>query len=258
MPFLTLTTDWGTRDHYAGSLKGLLYSLIPDLVIVDITHQVPQHNIQQAAYIFSNTYGSYPGGTLHIIGVSLPASKPELLAVRKNGHLFIGSNDGIFSLIFGETPEEIVAVKQERITSCGYDLELLAGVSFQLLSGKQFNTLGQPPLEFIERSVFRPALDEEVIRGTIIYVDDHGNAVTNITRSLFEEQRRGRKFEIVTRRHGQQFGLDRISSYYSEEEPGGMLALFNESNLLEIAINQGSASGLLGLKLHDNIRIEFK
>ena len=103
MPFLTLTTDWGTRDHFVGSLKGLLYSSMPDITLIDISHQISRHNIQQAAFIFKNTYKKFPLGTVHFIGVSSHTTDvADLLAIKKDGYYFIGMNDGLFSLIFDE------------------------------------------------------------------------------------------------------------------------------------------------------------
>jgi S-adenosyl-L-methionine hydrolase (adenosine-forming) len=257
MPFITLTTDWGTRDHYQGALKGRLYQLVPDVVITDISHLVAKFNSQQAAYVFSGSWKSFPPGTLHIIAVSSQNALKETLALKKEGHIFIGPNDGFFSMIFPETPVDMVVVQQSNENTSGYNLSLLADVSAQLLGGKNLYEIGSRPQDFVIRSAFRPVLEEDVIRGTVIYVDDFGNAVTNITRELFEEQRKGRRFEIITKKV-QQVGLEQISNTYNEVEQGSLVAVFNEAGYLEIALNMDSATKLLGLKLTDNIRIEFK
>lgn len=256
MPFITLTTDWGTRDYYAGALKGRLYRLIPDVIITDISHQVARYNSQQAAYIFGACRDAFPAGTVHIIAVSTQMEQQQILALKKDGQIFIGPNNGIFSMVFDETPTDMVVVDHPAVAPAGYDLDMLAEIAAHLMSGKNLYELGSRPAEYIERAVFRPVLEEDVIRGTVIYVDDFGNAVTNISRNLFEEHRRGRKFEIVTRRNNNY--IDHISTSYSGNEPGGLMAIFNETGLLEIAIVTDSASKLLGLKLTDNIRIEFK
>jgi S-adenosylmethionine hydrolase len=160
-------------------------------------------------------------------------------------------------MVFDENPVDMVVVDQPVVAAAGYDLDTLAGVAAHLLSGKNLYELGPRPANYIERAVFLPVLEEDVIRGTVIYVDDFGNAVTNITRELFEEQRKGRKFEVVTRKV-QNMYIDKINTAYSESESGTLVAIFNETGLLEIALNMESASRLLGLKLTDNIRIEFK
>ncbi len=257
MPFLTLTTDWGSRDHFVGSLKGLLYSSMPDITLIDISHHVSRHNIQQAAFIFRSTYMKFPPGTVHFIGVnSYTANVADLLAIKKDGYYFIGVNDGLFSLIFDETPVDMVIVSTVDQANPGYDLETVAHACTHLLTGNNVYELGPRPSVFEEKSIFRPVIEEEVIRGVVLYIDDFGNVVTNIQKHLFIAQRKDRKFEIVTRKL--QHSLDEIKEQYNDVEPGGMVAVFNAAGYLEIAINQDSASKLLGLKLNDNIRIEFK
>ncbi|HOS47982.1 MAG TPA: SAM-dependent chlorinase/fluorinase [Bacteroidia bacterium] len=258
MQLITLTTDWGTRDYHVGALKGLLHSVYPGIAIVDISHQIASHNIQQAAYIFRNAYTRFPENTVHIIGVNgYLNGKTELLAIRKDGHGFIGMNDGFFSLVFGEhPPSNMVTVKTDFIPKPGFDLETLASTAAHLLEGQNIFELGNRPEKYELRLDFKPVIEEEVIRGVVIYIDEFGNVVTNIHKQLFEDQLKGRKFEIVTRKLTN--SLDEIRHRYHEVEPGGMVALFNDAGLLEISINQGSASKLLGLKLNDNIRVEFK
>jgi S-adenosylmethionine hydrolase len=258
MPIITLTTDWGQRDYHTGALKGLLLNAIPECVIVDISHQVAQHNIQQAAYIFRNAYTRFPTDTVHIIGVSAYVNDVhDLLAIKKDNQYFIGMNDGFFSLVFGEQPPaNMVAIKTDVPQKPGFDLETITYVASHLISGNNVFELGNRPENYHHKKDFQPVIEEDVIRGTVIYIDDFGNVVTNIDKVLFEEQKRGRKFEIVTRKLST--SLDKISLRYHDMEAGSMIALFNDAGLLEISINQDSASKLLGLKLNDNIRIEFK
>jgi S-adenosylmethionine hydrolase len=258
MPIITLTTDWGQRDYHTGALKGLLLNAIPNCVIVDISHQVAAHNIQQAAYIFRNAYTRFPSDTVHIIGVSAYiVDAHALLAIKKENQFFIGMNDGFFSLVFGDQPpSNMVAIKTDVPQKPGFDLETITYVASHLISGNNVFELGNRPEKYHHKMDFQPVIEEDVIRGTVIYIDDFGNVVTNIDKALFEEQRNGRKFEIVTRKLAN--SLDKISSRYHDQEAGNMIALFNDAGLLEISINQDSASKLLGLKLNDNIRIEFK
>ncbi len=257
MSVVTFTTDWGNRDYHIGALKGMLISKLPDIRFIDLSHQVARHHIQQAAYIFGNAYHCFPPGTLHFIGVHGNSNYyPELLAIKKGGHIFIGVNDGFFSLIFQDAPVDMVRLKSETENAELFDLNLIADSIFQLLSGKNIYELGDRPSHYVQRSAFLPAIDDELIHGIVIYIDDFGNVVTNISKSLFIEQRKGRKFEVVTRKN--QHTIDVISSSYHAVDPGSALALFNDAGNLEIAINEENASKLMNLKLNDNIRIEFK
>lgn len=256
MKIITLTTDWGTNDHHVGALKGLLYSVFPDVLVVDITHEIPHFSIQQAAYLFSNVYKRFPEGTVHIVAVQNSGPvKADLLAIKKDGFGFVGMNDGLFSLVFGDqAPSNMVAVKLDIDQKPGYDLEVLTFVATHLLSGQNVFELGSRPEEFVVRKGFEPVLEEEVIRGTIIYIDSFGNAVSNIHRDLFYDQLKDRKFEINIRK----FSENKILSNYTDVETGNMVALFNDAGLLEIAQNQGNAVKLLGIKMNDQIRIDIK
>ena len=257
MSIITFTTDWGTRDFHIGALKGLLLSRISDLHLVDISHQVARHNIQQAAYIFKNAYHHFPAGTLHFVGVYGQSKyEPQLIALKKNGHIFIGVNDGFFSLVFDEMPIDVVTFGNWSEQGDLFDLPAIVEIASSLLSGRNLYELGERPDHIVQRSSFQPTIDEELIHGIVIYIDDYGNIVTNISRALFEEQRKGRSFEIVARKS--QHSINKISHYYNSVEPGAALALFNDAGYLEIAINEDSALKLMNIKLNDNIRIEFK
>ncbi|MBL7924636.1 MAG: SAM-dependent chlorinase/fluorinase [Bacteroidia bacterium] len=257
MSIVTFTTDWGTRDYHIGALKGMLLSMIPDVRFIDLSHQVARHNIQQAAYIFKNAFPHFPAGSLHFIGVHGQIKQSnELLAIKKENHIFIGLNDGFFSLIFEDSPIDVVKIQPVKDSSFLYDLPTLAGSMHHLLSGKNLYELGSRPEHVVQRSAFQPAIDEELIHGLVIYIDDFGNVVTNITNTLFETQRKGRKFEVVVRKT--QHTIDSISESYHSVDPGSALAFFNAAGYLEIAINEDNAYKLMNLRLNDNIRIEFK
>ncbi|MFM7016850.1 MAG: S-adenosyl-l-methionine hydroxide adenosyltransferase family protein [Bacteroidota bacterium] len=256
MKIITLTTDWGTTDHHVGALKGLLYNVFPDVLVVDITHEIQHYSIQQAAYIFRNVYKRFPEGTVHILAVQNAGKmKPDLLAIKKDGFGFVGMNDGLFSLIFGEQPpSNMVSVKLDIEQKPGFDLEVLTFVATHLLSGQNVFELGNRPDEFVVRKGFEPVLEEDVIRGTVIYIDSFGNVVSNIHRDVFHSQIKDRRFEIIIRK----LSVNKISSNYSDVVSGNMIALFNDAGYLEIASNQGQANKLLGVKLNDQIRIDIK
>jgi S-adenosylmethionine hydrolase len=258
MPIITLTTDWGNRDYFSGALKGLLHSSSPGIEIVDISHQVTPNSVQEAAYILKNCYQKFPKKTLHFIGVNQYQTVPtELLAIEYEGQHFIGMNNGVFSMVFDSLPSNIVVVDQIESADPGFDMETIAATAAHLLSGNKLSDLGKSPKEFVVKRVFTPALEEQFLKGIVIYIDHFGNVVTNIDKELFESQLRGRKFEIYMRKHDVH-SVDSISTQYYDKPDGEVLALFNSSGLLEIAINQANASKLLGLKLSDYIRIEFK
>lgn len=109
MGIITLTTDLGHRDFYQAALKGSLLSLDPSVTIVDITHEIPSFDIQQAAFVLKNAYKYFPKDTVHLIGIDSVYNKDtRYLAVRHHDYYFIGTDNGLFSLLFEEEPEEVV------------------------------------------------------------------------------------------------------------------------------------------------------
>lgn len=256
MPIITLTSDWGSRDYHAASLKGALLSVFPDAKIVDISHDVARHNIQEAAYIFRNALRFFPPGTMHLIALhGHTGATPGNLCLKKDSHMFMGLNDGFFSLVFDDEPIDMVEVSRmddEPVQS----IPMMVRCASHLLSGKNVYELGSRPEQFVRRGAFQPSFSDELIRGVVVYIDHFGNVVTNISRDLFEKQRADRRFEIILRKTTTP--LDTLRLDYTEVEPGDVLARFNEAGLLEIAINQGSAHDLLYLRPNDHIRIEFQ
>jgi S-adenosyl-L-methionine hydrolase (adenosine-forming) len=256
MAVITLTTDWGLRDQHLAILKGKLLQVMTKPQFIDISHEIQPFNIAQAAYLFRNTYSSFPEGTVHFIGLgAFPSSDTELIAIKKEGHSFVGMNDGFFSLVFDDQPVDMIKLNESGLPYAAFDIAAIVHAIQHLSTGKNIYELGSRISDFIQKSDFRPVTDEDLIRGSIIYIDAFGNAITNINRALFDQFRNGRKFEINARR--QQYTITTLSERYSDVTRGNLLALFNTAGYLEIAINQGNASSLLGLKNNDNIRIDF-
>ena len=257
MPIITLTSDWGTKDHYLASVKGTILRHVPGASIVDISHQVPPHDLTQAAFIIRNSYRDFPEGTVHIIGVSTEESdvNPHT-AVFANGHYFVGADNGIFTMILDESPDKIVEITlmqdSEFFTFSTRDRFVKAAA--MLASGEDIEKLGTPRDTLNQKFLFSPVVDNNVIKGIVIYVDNYENVITNITREKFREVGKNRKFTISFR--GEE--IHTIHESYSDVPVGEILALFGHNGHLEIALNNGAASGLLGLNLDDPVRIEFE
>jgi hypothetical protein len=256
MAIITLTSDWGLKDHYCGAVKGAILSKMPEATIIDISHTIPSFEIEQAAFVIRNAYKNFPGGTIHIIGINTEESeKNPHTVVEFNKQFFIGTDNGIFSLIFDKKPDKIVELgipqDSDFFTFSSRDRFISAAV--HLAQEKKIEELGSLKEKFIEKILLKAVVDNNIIKGHVIYIDSYENIITNIKKPLFIEISNGRKFNIFFRTHE----ISKMSSSYTDVPVGEILALFNSIRHLEIAINQGNAAGLLGLDYKDMIRIEF-
>lgn len=275
MPIITLTTDFGTRDHFAGATKGFIYSELPEAVIVDISHEISPFNIIEAAYILKNAYKTFPKGTVHLIGVDSELTPENRhIAVTIDGHHFVGADNGILSFLTQEiVPEKMVEINiHDRVQGTFPIIEVFVKVGAHIARGGTLEVIGKPITALKEISGMTPQVNSsgDQISGSVIYIDNYGNVITNISRKLFEAHHKGRKFELWARNHR----FTRIRERYSDvvnfdiekakrNDDGEKLALFNSGNLIELAVYKsnlqtvGGASGLLGLKFRDAITIKF-
>ena len=258
MAIITLTSDWGLKDHYLAAVKGAIYTLLPEACIVDISHQIPSFDLTQAAFIILNLYKNLPPGTIHILGINTEASiESPHTVVFHDGQYFIGSDNGIFALIFDETPKEIIEL--DIIQDSDYftfsTRDVFVKVACHLAKGEPLANLGRPKKTILSRISFKPVIDGNLIKGKVIYIDSYDNVFTNITESLFKSMTKGKKFIIQFR--SASYRISDISRSYKDVVEGEMLALFSSSGHLEIAINQGKASSLLGLKIDQPVLIEI-
>jgi len=267
MPIITLTTDLGLKDHYVASVKGAILSQLPDINIVDISHNIEAFNFSQAAYVIQNCFKNFPKGSIHILGVDSELSLDNShLAVFAQGHYFIGTDNGGFSLLFDELkPEKIVELNISQDTnSLTFPIkDVFVIAACHIARGGTLEIIGKEITEFrAVRSELKPITEHEentnndIIKGAVIYIDSYGNATTNISKQLFEKVRKERDFNILFGRENER--ISKIREKYRDAHEGEKLAIFSVNGMLEIAQNKGRATDLLGLKIHDYIRIEFK
>lgn len=258
MAIITLTTDLGHKDFYQAALKGSILSQLATANIVDISHDIPAFNIPQAAFILKNSFHYFPKGTVHLIGIdSVFNENTRYLAIEYRDHYFVGSDNGIFSLLCEEEPKEIVELNiMQDLKFLHFPLsDIFPKAVSHLAKGGKLSEIGIPVLGIEEKMTIQPVIEPDIIRGSVIYIDSFQNIITNITKELFTSIQKNRDFTLYFKRNE---SISQLSWHYNEVPEGEKLCLFGISNHLEIAINKGNASGLLGLHLGDIVRIEFK
>ncbi|MFA5661941.1 MAG: SAM-dependent chlorinase/fluorinase, partial [Bacteroidales bacterium] len=249
MPVVTVTSDWNKRDFYAGSLEGGLLGLAS---LYDITHQINPFDVRMGVFVLRQAYSRYPSGSIHILAVQAHATDQLPMSVASyDGHYFITVNDGRFSLLFDREPDWVRAV----YTAPGPFSELDAYI--KAVKAIVENRLEDLTLPAVMKTEVRPSAvaQKDYIIGQVIYIDSYGNAVTNISGTLFEKVGAGRKFCIYLQ--GPYTKIEKISEGYSGVRPGELLALFNSAGLLELAVFLGNLSSLENIGLYDEIQIQF-
>lgn len=274
MSIITLTTDFGLKDHFVGALKGKLISEHPEVQIVDISHDVDLFNISEASYIINASYNNFPKKTVHLIGIdSERTNENKHIALQWNDHFFVCADNGILSILTQKIiPQKIVEINiHDRLPDGSSDLDVFVKVACHLSKGGALSVIGKEikQIKVVNELQAVAASDFNSIKGYVVYIDHFGNCVTNISKKMFSEIGRNRSFEIkfgnksIKKIHSGYSDFKISEKYTLKDFEGEKLALFNEADFLEIAIYKsnpqtvGSAKSLLGLKYRDVVSIIF-
>ena len=275
MSIITLTTDYGNKDYSVSELKAKIYNEITDVRIVDISHNISPFNLTEAAYIIKSAYRHFPKGSIHIIGIESDLTPENAhIAMKFDDNYFIGADNGIFSMIIGDfkadSMVEINIHKNYNNTITANDV--FVKIATHISRDGKLEVIGKKIDSIKEIKDIKPVVSNEnnQIIGSVIYIDNYGNVVTNITQNTFDKIAKSRPFTIYARN----VKFDKIFNNYSDaidysipkdkrEEDGKKIALFNNLGYLELSIYKsnpstvGSASTLFGLGYRDQISIHF-
>jgi S-adenosylmethionine hydrolase len=270
---VTLISDWQDNDYYIAAVKGRLISHIPDVTVVDITHNVPRGGLATAAYLLRNAYHNFPKGTIHIIGImEIESMRSPHVVVNYDGHYFIGADNGQFHDIFSHVPEEVfeISTLQEIQSFTFPSRDRFPAVAALIAGDKDLSKIGTPcvlraritePLEMSKR-------EKEgglVVEVPVLHVDSAGNVVLNITHKTFQSILKKYGFFSIEiggfddERDMRRvlLRIDRISEAYHDVGNADGCALFLDNDYLELSVNGGSFQGLTGLDIYSTVRIEF-
>lgn len=256
MAIITLTSDWGTSDFYIGAVKGKILSQLPGATIVDISHDINKFDLESAAFTFRNCYKEFPEGTVHIIAMNTIESVAQPhIAIRHNGSYFIGTDNGVFSMIFGEEVEEIVILSMDMDSDyfTFSTRDRFVKVAVQILQGAEFSKLGDNKESLVKCLLFEPTYSDDSIYGRVVHIDSYENAITNIPKAFFKQVSRGRPYAIYCAG----YTMDRIYTSYIDVPIPKIVALFGTHGMLEIAVNHGKASSLCGIHRSTPVVITF-
>jgi len=259
MHIITLTSDWNENDYYIASIKGKILTICPEARIIDINHRIKPFNTAQAAFVVRNSFHSFPENTIHIIAVNTePESGGQLLAARKSNHFFLCADNGMLGLLGIPEPDLVIKLKEpDKDQPVSFiSMTIFAEAACALASGTPMKELGTSTDQYNKQVPLRATIEDNTITGSVIYIDSYDNAITNISKELFERIGHGNPFRIFVQ--SKHYRIDKINNRYNETPPGELLAIFNSAGLLEIAIRNGNAASLLKLNTNSSVRVEFK
>lgn len=256
---ITLTTDFGTQDAFVGIMKGVILRAAPSARIVDLTHGIPPQNVVAGAYALASAIRFFPPGTIHVAVVDPGVgTRRRALAVESEDGWLIGPDNGLLSLAApARSVRRILDVSQSRVrlrpvSRTFHGRDLFAPVAAALAAGADPTRLGRPT-HTMERLHTRNARRRgSALVGEVLFADGFGNLATNVTRADLERAAfRGRGLSITIAGHVVPFRTS-----YAGVAVGRPVALLNSSDLVEIAVNRGSAARLLGVESGAPVTVE--
>lgn len=258
MGLVTFMSDFGTEDHYVAAVKAAILKENPTTNIIDISHNIYPSDIGHASYVLKNVFKDFPTGTVHLCALDATTKEPSrLVAIELEGHYFVGSDCGILSLLSDQQPTAVIELNNNNLHTTFDAKDILAPVAGKLANGTSIQKLGKEagPVKTLYGRQLKVTKRE--IAGNIIRVDHYGNLITNIRKEEFDTIMKingNGSFQIC-------FGRERCNKFHKsffEVDSGEYFVLFNSNGLLQIGINKGNASELLGLRLDAPVTINFE
>jgi len=267
MRIITLTTDFGDKDGYAGVMKGVILGIAPQAVVVDITHQIDPQDRVQAAFSIRSSFRYFPDATVHVVVVDPGVGTGRaVVAFEASGHIFLGPDNGVFDLVRREEEMRwLVAVDnpdlfRHPVSNTFHGRDVFAPVAAHITNGVPPDQLGSPmaPADMVALDYSPPRLlNKEVITGRIIDVDRFGNLISDIDADQIESLRHGQPDPSIVIALGNH-RIDGLAVTYQDRPPGSLSAYIGSRRFLEIALNQGNAASCLGIGKGSAVRVSVK
>jgi hypothetical protein len=254
VPIITLTTDFGQSDGYVGAMQGVILTICPTARIINISHHIPPQNIQAGAFVLYQSYGYYPRQAVHCVVVDPGVgSQRRAVAIRTDQAIFVGPDNGLFSLVLGATHvlEAVMLTNPRYQNSClshtFHGRDIFAPAAAHIAAGVPLDQFG-PPVTDLVRTEFRSGLQAGQSR--VIHIDHFGNIILDVTASDIADKNE------VTFTIGNTV-IKSLRHAFADVEPGQLLAYVGSSrDHIEIAMRNGNAAQALDLQWGDVVQFK--
>lgn len=251
-PVITITTDFGSNDHFVGAMKGVIVDIVPEAQIVDISHAVQPFDVLDGALTIAQAYSYFPNGTIHLVVVDpgVGTARRPILA-SSDGHHFVAPDNGVLSMVYAR--EERIHVRhitsehyfRQPVSNTFHGRDIFAPVAAYLAKQVDSHKFGDEIEDYVKFAAPRPkAAGENRIRGVVLKVDRFGNLVTNVTATdvpaLFAAKTGPFKIIVGSRE------VTDIRAAYGEGGPGEVFGILGSMGYLEIVANRAAAAQLTG------------
>ena len=270
MPIVTLTTDLGYRDPYLAIVKACLLQKVNNVQIIDLSCDIKDNNISDAAFILKNSIGFFPDNSIHLVGVKFilgfktmnnnhNVDNSRYMVTKYKNQFVICPDNGLITLLDEGFNEKVFQLYYDNPAQHNFFIkDVFVDAAAQISAGKELKDIGMETADYYKAYQFSSFSTPENLKGKSIYIDDFGNIITNITKDEFYKTLGKRKFSIVL--PGAR--INKISETYDDVKVGDALAMFNGFGYLEIALNGKSAYKMLyprevGRSFDFNLIIEF-
>jgi S-adenosylmethionine hydrolase len=259
MPTVTLTTDFGLKDGFVGTLKGVIWSICPLAQIADISHLIAPQNVLEGAFALWRAYPFFPAGTVHLAVVDPGVGTSRRpLAARLGAHYFVGPDNGLFTPIYEDAekngwPLEIVHLTNEKyflaqVSRTFHGRDIFAPVAAHLASGIPLADLGPVIANPLRLTMPKPEKTPSGWRAHITVVDVFGNLATDLPAAALAGHA-----QAIFHLGGRE--VRGLVASYGQAQPGELIALVDSENLIEIAIVNGSAARVTGAQVGDVVEV---
>ncbi|HWI58034.1 MAG TPA: SAM-dependent chlorinase/fluorinase [Bacillota bacterium] len=257
MQLITLTTDFGTRDWFVGTMKGVILGLNGRARLVDITHELPAGDLRAGAFALAASYRYFPKGTIHVVVVDPGVgSQRKAIAVQTAAYSFVGPDNGVLSwALRTEAIQAIHSLENPKyfrhpVSRTFHGRDIFAPVAAHLSRGVSLLELGPAQADLVRLNWPQPVIAGQSVQGEVVYIDRFGNAITNIEEATLGDLK-AQAWQVFLGRKR----LCALAACYQAVPSGHPVAVAGSSRFLEIAINSGTAAQDLGLRIGQKVTV---